>query len=74
MGGNNPKRHELMCNHAKFAKGLEGRAGYLSRADQMKLTEKNGPLAVKKSGKYNGVRDRLKASQCLGPFSSLASF
>lgn len=68
FGGNNPKRHEIMCNHGKFAKGLEGRAGYLSRADQMKLTEKNGPLAVKKSGKYNGVRDKLKAFQCLGPF------
>ena len=50
MGGNNPKRHELMCNHAKFAKGLEGRAGYLSRADQMKLTEKMGHLRSRSLG------------------------
>lgn len=48
------------------SEAIEKRGGNLPRVEQQRLSAQSGPLAVRKDGKYTGVKKELRESQSLG--------
>ena len=71
-----PKKHLLWSNDEGMLQMIHDRAGYMSRAEQSKRSDKLTKTYVDSTGRKRcvGIRKKLKQSQILDPYYGISFF